>query len=125
MKTPELKPCPECERYIPVAAIKCRCGWTAPKADPSFCECAFAGCPERATLRVKGKTGWANVCVDHDLHIANLRSQAYCKSLFLDTAEKQRQWLLNRGKMPSVLKRNIERQREPGEDSPGDIGEAA
>ena len=72
-------------------------------------ECCFAGCPNSATLKVKTKTGWANVCLKHDLKIVQERADEYCRKLGLDTVERQREWLLKN--KPMVKKYPM---REPG-----------
>jgi hypothetical protein len=116
-KPSETKPCPECERYLPVSAIACRCGWKAPQAAPTWIPCAFAGCGTSATLKVKTKTGWANVCLDHDVALVQKRANEVCKELGLDTVAKQRAWLLKNGKMPRSLRVNIEREVSAEEES--------
>jgi hypothetical protein len=116
-KPSETKPCPECERYLPVSAIACRCGWKAPQAAPTWIPCAFAGCGTSATLKVKTKTGWANVCLDHDVTLVQKRANEVCKELGLDTVAKQRAWLLKNGKMPRSLRVNIEREVSAEEES--------
>lgn len=76
-------------------------------------ECAFAGCPRSAKIRVKTKTGWANVCLEHDVAIVKKRADAYCKSLGLETVEQKRAWLTKHGVR---VKRAPVVEREPGED---------
>lgn len=113
----ETKPCPNCERFIPVTAIECRCGWKAKEAASTWIPCAFAGCGTSATIKAKTKTGWANVCVEHDVALAQKRADEVCKALGLDTVAKQRAWLLNNGKMPRSLRANIENQPDPEDES--------
>jgi hypothetical protein len=117
-KPSETKPCPECERYLPVTAVACRCGWKAPQAAPSWVPCCFAGCPTNATLKVKTKTGWASVCEKHDLELVQKRADQVCKELGLDTVQKQREWLLKNGKMPRALRVKVETQETEDESIP-------
>ena len=90
----ETKPCPECDKFIPVSAVKCRCGWTAPQGKDSYIACAFAGCPRSAMIHTKTKTGWANVCIEHDLVLVQKSADAYCKALGLNTTAEKRAYVL-------------------------------
>jgi hypothetical protein len=112
----ETKPCPECDRYMPITAVACRCGWKAKEAASTWIPCAFAGCGTSATIKAKTKTGWANVCPDHDVALAQKRADEVCKSMGLDTVQKQREWLLKNGKMPRALRVKVETQ-EPEDES--------
>jgi hypothetical protein len=112
----ETKPCPECERYMPITAVACRCGWKAPQSAPNWVPCCFDGCPTNASIRARTKTGWANVCPDHDVTLAQKRADETCKAMGLDTVAKQREWLLKNGKMPRVLRAKVETQ-EPEDES--------
>jgi hypothetical protein len=112
----ESKPCPQCERFIPVTAVECRCGWKAKEAASTWIPCAFPGCPTNASIRARTKTGWANVCPDHDVTLAQKRADETCKAMGLDTVAKQREWLLKNGKMPRVLRAKVETQ-EPEDES--------
>lgn len=107
-KPSETKPCPECERFIPVSAVRCRCGWTAPQGKTDYVACAMVGCPTSATIRAKTKTGWANVCDVHDKLIVQKRADAYCLERGLDTVQKQRDWVLKHLKIPQ-LRRAMEK----------------
>lgn len=114
---PETKPCPECERYIPVSAIQCRCGWQAPQAASNYIACAFSGCPRSALVRTLTKSGWANVCPEHDVALVQKSADEYCKARGLDTTEKKRAFVLatvrgmKRKFTPPDMR--VEREEEP------------
>lgn len=82
---------------------------------PEYIACCFVGCPTSATIRTRTKTGWANVCVEHDKAIVQKRADAYCASLGLDTTEKKRAYVLQ---MVRGMKRKFTPpdMREPGQD---------
>lgn len=84
-------------------------------SEPQYVQCAFAGCGTNATLRVKTKTGWANVCLDHDKELVQKRADIYCAERGLDTPAKQRAWVLKNLKDKQMLKR-IEMKAEELED---------
>lgn len=106
--------CPDCSKTLAPNATRCRCGWVANTARSTYIECAFAGCPQSATLNVKTPTGRANVCPAHDLAIVQKRAEKYCAELGLDTLEKRRAWVLSRKR---VMRRFDEVVREPEEEA--------
>jgi hypothetical protein len=48
--------------------------------------------------------------------LAQKRADEVCKSMGLDTVQKQREWLLKNGKMPRMLRAKVEIQ-EPEDES--------
>lgn len=67
--------CPECGGRLGVAALRCRCGWSAagaaaishtPALQRPSIQCCFEGCPNPANVRLFTKTGWVNVCARVD-----------------------------------------------------------
>lgn len=61
---------------------------------PEYIACVFAGCPNSAKIRTRTKTGWANVCIDHDKLLVQKSADEYCKARGLDTTAKKRAFVL-------------------------------
>lgn len=61
---------------------------------PHYIACCFSGCPNSAIIRTRTKTGWANVCADHDKLLVQKSADEYCKARGLDTTEKKRKFVL-------------------------------
>lgn len=114
----ETKPCPECERFLPITAVACRCGWKSTKGMDSYVACAFAGCGVSATLRAKTKTGWANVCLEHDVQIVQKGADELCRSLGLDTVKKKRDYVydilkgMRRKHTPDYQPKSVQREED-------------
>lgn len=64
----ERKLCPDCGSSLGKGAYKCRCGWKTSEGSYSTAvrvDCAFDACMTPALVRVRTRTGWANLCVKH------------------------------------------------------------
>lgn len=84
--------CPECDKALRGDAFKCSCGWKKPAIDASYIQhidCAYHGCSTSATVRIRKKTGWANLCVFHYSTDNLQESIDYCKKHGLDTTENK------------------------------------
>ena len=115
----ETKSCPDCNKSIAVTATRCRCGWKEHAATQTrpHVDCCFEGCGKSAIVKERTKTGWANVCYDHMMKLANDSAKEYCANLGLYTPEDCRQWL--RKNKLTVKRAPV---REPGEDTDEEIG---
>jgi hypothetical protein len=96
-------------------------------------QCCFAMCPAPAIMRVRTKTGWANVCEKHEIEIRNREVRQWLRSVGLERepGESMKAWM---ARTIAWLKANAEkqkrvrgfksagsllvvpRQREPGDD---------
>lgn len=59
-----------------------------------YIACVFAGCPNSAMIRTLTKTGWANVCIDHDKLLVQKSADEYCKARGLNTTVEKRAFVL-------------------------------
>lgn len=57
--------CPRCNRLLRANAVRCACGWVVPKESKLHVACAYLPCETSATMSVKNKHGWINVCEAH------------------------------------------------------------
>jgi len=105
-------PCPSCDKYIPINAVKCRCGWEAKKN--TRVPCAFSGCIYEAKERHKMPTGWANLCWKHVMEIHQERADHYCDSLGMKTVEQKRDWLRKSVLKIKKIPATRASEREPG-----------
>lgn len=67
---------------------------TFAEAPRQHIDCGFVGCGVSATIRTRTKTGWMNVCPEHDRVLVQKSADAYCKARGLDTTEKKRAFVL-------------------------------
>lgn len=112
--------CPECKNELGSTAYYCSCGWRkrtnlflAAGRDTIVCDGEYCRTP--AICGIKTFRGWENFCDKHyDLYFLN-QARATCARLGLDTTAKQRAYVIEKS-------RNMFKMREPGEDSPEDIG---
>lgn len=69
-----------------------------------YIPCAYSGCPTGAIVKVRARTGWAQLCEYHYGQDNLEESKAYCRKHGLDTTEKKIAHihaLLRAPKMPS------------------------
>ena len=96
-----MRSCPRCGAAIGEAAIACRCGWKDREtkgrpAEPELTvECAHMECQHRAKVKIRTKTGWANLCMFHYDEHYRLKALATCEALGLHTTEQRREWTRN------------------------------
>lgn len=93
--------CPNCQGTLADSASYCGCGWRKngdKKAKKDwdalpFIQCAHMACYDAAKVRIKTKTGWANMCNRHySTHFLD-SAEKYCYALGLDTTEQKRAWV--------------------------------
>ena len=112
--------CPQCKATLHDGAKYCGCGWKGRGPKPSdepelLIECAHEACQNRAKVKIRVPTGWANLCMAHyDSHFL-MKANATCQELGLHTTEQKREWV--RGAVDRLVRKwTPVYQREPGAD---------
>lgn len=78
-------------------------------------QCCFAMCQTRATMRIRTKTGWANVCPEHDIELHNREAKDWLRENGLERqpGESMREWTsralahVRRGRKPIPRVANV------------------
>src|SRR3990167_4527873 len=105
--------CSNCKRRLKPDARACLCGWTAAAEEGKRrIECAYSPCTASALVRVKTKTGWANLCYDHNIRQHTELAEKRCIELGLYTAEQKMEYCVKLSK--GLI--HVPVEREPGED---------
>jgi len=111
--------CPKCHSEI-ADATYCGCGWKRRKEAKQaevelLVECAHFSCLQRAKVKIKTTTGWANLCIPHYEEHFRMKAVVTCETLGLHTVGQKRAWVRDAvGKL--AQKWAPPYNREPGED---------
>lgn len=111
--------CPSCRIEIGSSSY-CGCGWkrkamvSADKPQEQTVKCCYDVCFLGAKVKIKTKTGWANMCLRHYDEYHQQQSEDYCAALGLNTTEQRRAWF--RDQVNRLSNKFTRYAREPGSD---------
>lgn len=69
--------------------------FNSPRESLPAVQCSFAMCQSPAMMRVRTKTGWANVCDPHDVELKTREAKEWLKEEGIDRqpGESMREWV--------------------------------